>query len=45
MDWKKITDNKEIIKLLKQREAIEDKVREIDDMVLIRYELEKIKEQ
>lgn len=40
MDWTKVTDNAEVIKLLKQRTEIENKIRAIDKNVLIMYELE-----
>lgn len=39
MDYKEITDNAEVIKLLKQRKKIEDKVKKIDETALINYEL------
>ena len=42
INWKEITKNKEVIELLKQRDEIERKISEIDDMALINYELEKI---
>ena len=40
MDWTKITDNAEVIKLLKQRTEIENKIKAIDKIALIMYELE-----
>ncbi len=40
IDWKKVTNNKEVIKLLKQRNKIEEKIRTIDENALIKYELE-----
>ena len=40
IDWKNITENEEVIKLIKQREEIENKIRAIDKMALINYELE-----
>jgi hypothetical protein len=42
MDWTKITDSKEVIDLLKQREKIEEKIRGLDNMALIYYELESL---
>ena len=40
IDYTKVTDNQEIINLLRQREEIENKIRAIDNMALIRYEIE-----
>ena len=40
IDWKKVTNNKEVIKLIKQRNKIEEKIRAIDENALIKYELE-----
>ncbi len=45
IDWKNVTDNKQIIELLKQREIIEQQIVELDNMVLIRYELECLKQK
>lgn len=42
IDFTKITDNQEVIDLLKQREEIEKRIRELDDVALILYELQKI---
>lgn len=39
MDYKEITENAEVIKLLKQRKKIEDKIKAIDETALINYEL------
>lgn len=39
-DWTKITDNPEVIELLKERKRIEDKIFSIDERALINYELE-----
>lgn len=44
IDWTKISDNEKIIELIKEREKIEKQIREIDDMALVRYELEALKE-
>lgn len=44
IDWKKISENPEVIKLIKEREAISEKIRAIDDMALINYELELLNE-
>jgi hypothetical protein len=40
IDWTKITDNEEVIKLIKERDKIEDLIRSIDEMALVRYELQ-----
>lgn len=40
IDWIKVTDNEEVIFLLKEREKIEEQIRTIDEMALIRYTLE-----
>jgi len=40
IDYTKVTDNEEIIKLIKKREKIENRIRAIDKMALVRYELE-----
>lgn len=39
IDWSKITTNQEVINLIKQRNALEDKIESIDKDVLIKYEL------
>src|SRR6056297_2358408 len=39
MDYREITENAKVIELLKQRKEIEDKIKEIDETVLINYEL------
>ena len=44
IDWTKVTDNEEVIKLLKQREELEKKIRAIDEKALINYELEALQE-
>jgi hypothetical protein len=40
VDWTKVTNNEEVITLLKQREELENKIRAIDEKALINYELE-----
>lgn len=40
IDWTKVTDNEEIIRLIKDREKIEQQIKDMDDMALVRYELE-----
>ena len=42
IDYTKITENPEVVELLKQREEIENKIKAIDDMALIKYELERL---
>jgi len=40
INWTKVTDNEEVIRLIKEREKIEEQIRAIDEMALVRYELE-----
>lgn len=40
IDYSKITDNPEVIKLLKQRIELENKIKAIDETALIKHELE-----
>ena len=40
VDYSKITDSEIVIELLKKREEIEKKIREIDEKALIKYEYE-----
>tara|TARA_R110000822_G_scaffold241380_3_gene370706 strand:+ start:15785 stop:16039 length:255 start_codon:yes stop_codon:yes gene_type:complete len=40
IDYSKITDNPKVIELLKQRIEIENKIKAIDETVLIKHELE-----
>lgn len=42
MKWENISENKEVIELLKEREQIEEKIMALDDSALMMYELEKI---
>jgi len=44
IDFSKVTKNKEVIELLKQRQEIEFKITSLDRMALIRYEIEKLDE-
>ena len=44
IDWTKVTDNEEVIRLIKEREKIEEQIRAIDEMALVRYELEALQE-
>tara|TARA_B100001564_G_scaffold285006_1_gene247855 strand:+ start:267 stop:482 length:216 start_codon:yes stop_codon:yes gene_type:complete len=39
IDYTKITKNNEVIKLLKKRKEIEDKINKLDENALIKYEL------
>ena len=39
MDYRKITKNNEVIKLLEKRKEIEDKINKLDENALIKYEL------
>lgn len=40
INWTKVSDNEEVIKLIKEREKLEEQIRAIDKMALVRYELE-----
>lgn len=40
MDYSKITDNPRVIKLLKKRIEIENRIKAIDEAALIKHELE-----
>lgn len=44
IDWTKVTDNEEIITLLKERKKIEEQIKAIDEMALVLYELEALQE-
>ena len=39
MDYAEITQNNEVLKLLKKRKEIEDKIYKLDENALINYEL------
>lgn len=43
VDYSKISNNKEVIRLLEQRLEIEERIKDIDDMALINYEIEALK--
>lgn len=45
IDYIKITSNEEVIKLLKQRDEIENRIFEIDENALINYELQRLQEE
>ena len=42
VDYSKVSDNPEVIKLIKEREKLEEKIRLLDDKAIINYELEVI---
>lgn len=42
IDWKKVTDNDEVIKLIKEREKIDEQIMALDEMALVRFELESL---
>lgn len=42
VDFAKVSDNPEVIKLIKQREQLDEKIIALDKMALVRYELEVI---
>lgn len=44
IDWNKISTNKRVIELIKQREKIGDEIRDIEPSALINYELEMLNE-
>lgn len=44
MDYSKVTDNQQVIKLLIQRRSIENQIMKIDSRALINYELERLAE-
>lgn len=44
MNYSKITDNDEVVRLLIQRSRIEKEIQKLDDKALINYELEKLAE-
>lgn len=42
IDWTKVTKQEEVIKLLKEREKLEEEIRKLDEMALVKYELERL---
>jgi len=40
INWKEVSDNEEVIRLIKQIEELSKKVVELDEMALLRYHLE-----
>jgi hypothetical protein len=43
IDYKKVSDNPRVIALLKHREELECEIKKLDQMALVKYELELIK--
>jgi hypothetical protein len=39
-NWANVSDNQYVITLIKQREELEKQIRAIDEMALVKYELE-----
>jgi len=44
IDWTKVSDNEKVIELIKDIKEIEKQIREIDEMALVRYEIEALSE-
>ncbi len=40
INWEEVTDNQEVIRLIKEIERIEHQIRLLDSRALVRYELE-----
>ena len=40
IDYSKVSDNPKVIELIKEREKIEKQIRELEEMALVKYELE-----
>jgi hypothetical protein len=40
IDYTKVSDNQHVIDLIKKREEIEKQIREMDEMALVKYEIE-----
>jgi len=40
IDYTKVSDNQYVIELIKKREELEKQIGEIDEMALVKYELE-----
>lgn len=40
IDYTKVSDNKDVIELIKLREEIEEKIRKLDKKALLLYEIE-----
>jgi hypothetical protein len=43
VDYSKVTDNEEIIEMLRERARLEEEIRKMDPMALVNYELEALK--
>ena len=42
IDFSKVTDNPKVVELIKMREEIEKKIRKLDVMALLKYEIESL---
>lgn len=40
IDYKKVSSNKEVIQLIKERDELERKIKKLDKMALVNYELQ-----
>ena len=40
IDYTKVSENQHVIELIKKREKLENQIRELDEIALVRYELE-----
>lgn len=40
IDWNKISNNSEVIELIKELQELEHKIRKLDDRALMKYQLE-----
>jgi hypothetical protein len=40
IDYSKVSSNLKVIELIKEREKIEKQIRELEEMALVKYELE-----
>lgn len=44
IDYAKVSDNEEVIELIKQRNEIEKQINELDENALLNYELQRLHE-
>lgn len=44
MDWSKVTSNGKVVELLKEREKLEEQIRDLDNKALMKYEIEMLNE-
>jgi hypothetical protein len=44
-NWKNVTDNYRVVRLLEQREKIEQEIRKLDENALMNYELEVLQQE